>query len=98
MAGGEISLEDKQAWMRERHAVPAPLAELPHVTAFERHFTPKKLAMLWGLDETTIRRIFQDETGVLKIGKSDRRDGKRDYVSLRIPESVALRVHQERSR
>lgn len=91
------SLEEKQAWMRERHSPPQPIDGLPHVTAFERHFTPKELARLWGLDETTIRRMFQDETGVLKIGKSDRRDGKRDYVSLRIPESVALRVHEERS-
>jgi hypothetical protein len=92
------SLDHKQAWMRERHVPPQPVDGLPHVIAFERHFTPKELAGLWCLDETTIRRMFQDEPGVLRIGKSDRRDGKRDYVSLRIPESVALRVHQERSR
>ena len=68
------------------------------VCALERHFTPRKLGNLWELDERTIRRIFRDEPGVLRIGKSGRRDGKRDYVSLRIPESVALRVHQQRSR
>ena len=65
--------------------------------SFERHYTPKELAALWALDETTIRRLFYDEPGVLKIGKSNRRDGKRDYVSLRIPQSVALRVHRKRS-
>ena len=65
--------------------------------AFEKHYTPKELAELWALDETTIRRIFQCEVGVLKIGKTNRRDGKRDYMSLRIPQSVALRVHQRRS-
>jgi hypothetical protein len=64
---------------------------------FERHYTPKELATLWALDETTIRRLFYDEPGVLKIGKTNRRDGKHDYVSLRIPESVALRVHRQRS-
>jgi hypothetical protein len=64
---------------------------------FERHFTPKELAALWALDETTIRRLFYDEPGVLKIGKANRRDGKRDYMSLRIPESVAQRVHRQRS-
>lgn len=63
---------------------------------FERHFTAQQLGEIWALDETTIRRIFQDETGVLKIGKSARRDGKRDYVTLRIPESVARRVHRQR--
>ncbi len=66
--------------------------------ALEQHFTPQQLAELWALDERTIRRIFQDEPGVLKYGKSNRRDSKREYISLRIPESVALRVHQQRSR
>jgi len=66
--------------------------------AFGRHFTASELGEIWKLDETTIRRIFQDEPGVLKIGKSKRRDGKRDYVTLRIPEAVALRIYQERNR
>ena len=66
--------------------------------AFGRHFTVAELAEIWKLDETTIRRIFQDEPGVLKIGKSNRRDGKRDYITLRIPEAVALRVYRERSK
>lgn len=68
------------------------------VVAFERHFTTRDLAELWKFDETTIRRIFQDQPGVLKVGRSNRRDGKRDYVTLRIPESVALRIYQERTR
>jgi hypothetical protein len=66
--------------------------------ALTRHYTPKELAELWAVDESTIRRLFQDAPGVLRIGKAGRRDGKRDYVSLRIPESVAIRVHAERSR
>jgi len=67
------------------------------VIALERHFTPKQLADLWALDESTVRRIFQDEPGVLKIGKSGRRDGKRDYITLRIPASVAVHVHQRKA-
>lgn len=66
--------------------------------ALERHFRPKDLAELWALDESTVRRMFQDVPGVLRIGKSERRDGRRDYVSLRIPESVAVRVHSDRSK
>jgi hypothetical protein len=69
-----------------------------HEVAFGRHFTAAELADIWRLDETTIRRMFQDVPGVLRIGKSARRDGKRDYVTLRIPEAVALRVWQERTR
>jgi hypothetical protein len=71
---------------------------LPQPPRFvERHFTPQELAELWRLDETTIRRIFQDEPGVLRIGKLKRHDGKRDYVTLRIPESVANRVYDKRT-
>ena len=88
--------------MRERQSAPEPCQAEPmangKVVAFERHYRPKDLAKVWGLDESTVRRLFQDEPGVLKIGQSGRRDGKRDYVSIRIPESVASRVHEERSR
>ena len=70
---------------------------MDNVNAFETHFTAKELAELWKLDETTIRRIFQDEAGVLKIGKTGRRDGKRDYITLRIPKSVAARLYRERT-
>ena len=67
-------------------------------SAFERHYTPKELGELWTLDERTIRRIFRDEPDVLRLGKANRRDGKREYISLRIPASVAERVHRQRSR
>lgn len=60
---------------------------------FEQHFEPNELASIWRLDATTIRRMFQDEPGVLKIGNSNRRDGKRVYITLRIPKSVAERVY-----
>jgi hypothetical protein len=48
---------------------------------FERHFTPHELAHLWRLDVGTVRRLFQDEPDVLKVGETGRR-GKRDYVTL----------------
>lgn len=91
------TLADRQRAMRERNA-PAEVCDVSGVVAFERHFTPKELAAVWALDETTIRRICMEEPGVLKIGRSERRDGKRDYLSLRIPRSVAARVHGERSK
>jgi hypothetical protein len=67
-------------------------------TAFERHFTPQQLAELWVLHESTIRRLFLAEPGVLKYGNSSMRSGRREYVTLRIPESVAKRVYAKRSR
>ena len=66
------------------------------IDALEQHFSPKEVADRWRIDESTVRRLFQDEPGVFKIGKSGRRDGKRDYVTLRIPASVLSRVHRRR--
>ncbi len=66
-------------------------------TAFERHFTPRELGRTWGLHERTIRDLFRDEPGVLKIGETGRRT-KRDHVTIRIPESVAARVYLRRTR
>jgi len=67
----------------------------PESDPFERHFSPKELAAVWLLDESTVRRMFQDEPGVLKLGQTGRR-GKRDYVTLRIPASVAARFYRQR--
>jgi len=60
--------------------------------ALERHFSPDALAEVWGLSADTVRRLFEREPGVLVIqrGKSS---GRR-YRTLRIPESVAARVHR----
>jgi hypothetical protein len=74
-------------------ASPVPVRQ--DVDPFERHYTPKELAEIWHLDESTIRRMFQAEPGVLKIGATGRRY-KRDYVTLRIPASAAARFYQAR--
>jgi hypothetical protein len=88
-----------------RKAVENPLPSVPQlefpssggIQEAERHFTPKELADSWGLDQSTVRRMFRDEEGVLRLPHLGRR-GKRDYVTLRIPASVAARVHERRSR
>jgi hypothetical protein len=64
----------------------------------ERHLTPAEIAQAWQLDESTVRRIFIDEPGVLKIGRAIGRGGKRSYVTLRIPPTVAARVYAERTK
>jgi hypothetical protein len=58
----------------------------------DKHYSPDELAELWGVSAETIRSIFRDEPGVLKIGKTGAKY-QRGYVTLRIPESVAERVH-----
>lgn len=67
------------------------------VSSEEKHYTCKELAEQWKVDQSTIRKLFRDEPGVLRFGRSGRRT-KRDYVSLRIPASVAARVHARRTR
>jgi hypothetical protein len=59
--------------------------------AMEKHFTPAELAEIWGVDPETIRNVFRNEPGVLKLGNSN---AKRAYVTPRIPESIAERVHK----
>jgi methylphosphotriester-DNA--protein-cysteine methyltransferase len=58
----------------------------------EKHFTPADLAKAWGISPQTIRELFKNEEGVLKIGSKGTRT-RRAYKTLRIPESVAERVH-----
>jgi hypothetical protein len=50
---------------------------------------------MWGLSEKTVRRMFEEEDGVLQWGNPETRR-KRGYITLRIPESVLLRVHRKR--
>lgn len=66
------------------------------VTAFaEQHFTPQQIAELWGLSYDKILDLFRDEPGVIKIQNDPRK--KRTYSTVRIPESVAQRVHRRLS-
>ena len=58
----------------------------------EQHHTIKELAERWNLDHETVRRLVFDRDDVLKIAHV-KRNGKRDYVSYRIPQSVAGRIY-----
>jgi hypothetical protein len=69
---------------------------MPEVS--EQHFTPAELAAAWQIDVSTVRRIFIDLPGVLKLGRSIGGRGKRSYVTLRIPREIAERVYRERTR
>jgi hypothetical protein len=61
----------------------------------ETHYTLAELAEQWRMDTGTLRNWFVDEPGVIKFGRRRLTKGKdRPYVSLRVPESVALRVYR----
>jgi CTP-dependent riboflavin kinase len=56
----------------------------------ESHFAPAEIAERLNLSEQTAIRLFQDQPGVLNVRKGLGK--KRNYVTLRIPESVVRRV------
>ena len=61
-------------------------------SAFERHYSVDQLSALWNLSDDFVRRLFRHEPGVVVFYHY--RPGRRVYRTLRIPESIALRVHQ----
>jgi hypothetical protein len=64
----------------------------------ERHYTVDEIAELWNLSGNTVRKLFRDEEGVLRVGEPSRLIGgrkkgyKRRYITLRISESAMARV------
>ena len=67
------------------------------MAAIEKHYSVKDVAAMWSLSDEAIRRLFRGEPGVIKLAAVEARPKvrKRDYVTLRIPESVVLRVHEK---
>jgi hypothetical protein len=76
----------------------------PHVGADQlpkfavRHYTVAEIATMWSLSADAVRKIFEKEPGVLVLGETQPRRGKRRYTTLRIPEFVLERVHRKLSR
>lgn len=73
-----------------------PTKAIPEMgnVSVEKHYSVSELAQMWRLSEKTIRRMFEDEPGVIIWGMSEERF-KRRYRTLRIPESVVVRVHRQ---
>jgi len=57
----------------------------------ETVFTPDELAEQTKLHASTIRKLFADQPGVIRLGRAGSR-GRRRYYTIRIPRSVAERV------
>lgn len=63
----------------------------------EPHFTLAQVAEAWGVSTDTVRRMCEGEPGVLVIEPAPGRYSRRRYRTLRIPASVAERVHRRMS-
>jgi hypothetical protein len=59
----------------------------------ERHYAVAEISEIWNLSADVVRKIFEEEPGVLVLGDHGSRS-KRRYDTLRIPESVMERVHR----
>jgi hypothetical protein len=62
-------------------------------TPNEQVFTAEEIAKAKKLHPATIRKLFIDEPGVIRLGHHAGRK-RRQYFTLRIPASVAQRVFQ----
>jgi transcriptional regulator GlxA family with amidase domain len=81
-----------RAWPQRR--AEGEIAAVPtQETTFERHYSVDEVAELWGMSDDFVRRLFLNEPGVVVFFKH--RPGRRTYRTLRIPESVAQRVHRK---
>ncbi len=60
------------------------------------HYTVAELAESWNVSTDFIRDLFRDEGDVLRWFRS--RPGKRRYVVIRIPGTVAERVYRRAQR
>lgn len=78
----------------------ATAAERKTATAMEQHFTVKELAEIWKLSVATVERMVRDEPGVFRF--NERISGRllsnktRARYSIRVPASVAQRIHDSR--
>lgn len=68
------------------------LVEQENVVPAERHYAVIEVAEMWHLSPDKVREIFEREPGVLVLGDRNPRH-KRRYLTLRIPHTVLLRVH-----
>jgi hypothetical protein len=61
-------------------------------TATERHYTIAEISAMWSLSRRTIRRILDNEPGILALGHPGNEHRQR-YQRLRVPESVLRRIY-----
>jgi hypothetical protein len=64
--------------------------------AIEKDYSPAQLATDWGVSVETVRSVFRNEPGVLKLAKIETKS-RRGYLTTRIPAIIAERLHKKLS-
>ncbi len=87
-----IAAQTRLRAKNEGRTTTAPQPFLPPTdSAVEQHFTPAQVAQQWGVSTRTVRRLFANTPGVLKLGT------KGKHVSLRIPGRLLKAYHTKLS-
>ncbi len=79
--------------VRPRHEARLGDRQVIFAESEEQHYAPKQLADAWCISENLIRDLFANEPDVFRVDRPSSR-GKRAYSTIRIPVSVARRVHR----
>lgn len=81
-------MKKKSAWLRDANGgTTQPATEVLST----RYYSVKEIADLLSLSQDSVRKLFQNEPGVLVLGDQSSKY-KRRYTTLRIPEPVLHRV------
>jgi hypothetical protein len=91
------ALEIRQERMRQQAAIPAATLVVSPGDFAERHYSVAEISQMWQLSPDSVRKLFEREPGVLAFGGDHTTGHKRRYTTLRVPESVAARVHRRLS-
>jgi hypothetical protein len=73
-------------------------ANAANTTDAKEWYSVADIAVLMNLSTDSIRRMFQDEPGVVVVSDGRASRGKRKRVTLRIPKSVLERVQRKRAK
>lgn len=69
----------------------------PDDVGIEEHYTPAQIAKALCVSTDTVRRMLENEPGVLCITTLNRtiRGAERNHKTLRVPASVWRRIHEK---
>jgi hypothetical protein len=82
-------LERLQANVRRRNQLSEPVEAAPNTPIeLDQHYSPNQVAKMWNFHPATIRRLFSNRPGVLKLGSGR-------YKTLAIPARCLRDVHEE---
>jgi hypothetical protein len=92
IGGGEVETRPQEKPKRRKAAKPSVV-----VDEKQANYTVAEVAAMLSLSVETVRRLFKNEPGVLRIKNASGSSGRRDYTTLRIPAAVLARVRRKNS-